>query len=26
MDSLGYVFRLLPIPPKKDFFKFVDMD
>ena len=25
-DSLGYVFRLLPQPPKKDFFKFVDMD
>ena len=23
-DSLGYVYRLVPIPPKKDFFKWVD--
>jgi hypothetical protein len=25
-DSLGYVFKLLPKPPKKDFFKYVDND
>lgn len=25
-DSLGYVYRLVPKPPKKDFFKFVDND
>lgn len=24
VDSLGFVFRLIPIPPKKDFFKWVD--
>ena len=23
-DSLGYVYRLVPKPPKKDFFKWVD--
>jgi len=23
-DSLGYVYRLIPKPPKKDFFKWVD--
>lgn len=23
-DSLGYIFRLIPKPPKKDFFKWVD--
>lgn len=25
-DSLGYVYKLIPQPPKKDFFKFVDND
>jgi hypothetical protein len=25
-DSLGYVYKLVPLPPKKDFFKFVDND
>lgn len=25
-DSLGYVYKLLPKPPKKDFFKYVDND
>ena len=25
-DSLGYVHKLIPKPPKKDFFKFVDND
>jgi hypothetical protein len=23
-DSLGYIYRLIPKPPKKDFFKWVD--
>jgi hypothetical protein len=23
-DSLGYIFKLVPKPPKKDFFKWVD--
>lgn len=23
-DSLGYVYRLIPNPPKKDYFKFID--
>jgi hypothetical protein len=23
-DSLGYVYRLIPKPPKKDYFKWVD--
>lgn len=26
VDSLGYVYRLIPKAPKKDFFKFVDND
>ena len=26
MDSLGFVFRLLPEKPKRDFFKYVDND
>ena len=26
VDSLGYVYRLVPKAPKKDFFKFVDND
>ena len=26
IDSLGYVFRLLPEKPKRDFFKYVDND
>lgn len=25
-DSLGYVYKLLPDKPKKDFFKYVDND
>jgi hypothetical protein len=25
-DSLGYVYKLVPLPPKKDFFKYVDND